>query len=165
MHPSPSRSTSTVFEGAAWEAGLIARVRTPTPKPVPARVVGRPAPRLSLPPAGGFDRPAPPPIHGYPPDIQLLASVSAPPLSGAVTVEPPVAFMPPPALDKGEPPLPEPSPFVPVPDPGRPGPPSNPPLDPPPGTDLPEPTTAWLMAVAMVAMVARRAKRRPDAVR
>lgn len=153
--PNPGSLDLLVFEGA--EAGLI--VRFGAPKAAPPRSPGRPGPHWSLPPGGGIGRPTLPPLHGRTPDTRLLASVTPPPLSGAVTVEPPAPAMPPPTLGNAEPPLPVPTPFVPVPDPGRPGPPLNPPLDPPPEAELPEPATAWLMAAATVALLARRRRR------
>ena len=130
-----------------------------TPQPGRPPFGGPPAPGLSWPPMGWFGSPGVPPLAVHIPDTQLLASVTPPPLSHWTSVQPD------PLLDAGPgDPLPPPvvdlQPFVPQPDPGQPTPPPNPALDPPP-SDVPEPSSAWLLAGAFMALLAQRRRRRP----
>jgi len=131
---------------------------TATPQPSRPPLVGPPAPGISWPPLGWFGSPGVPPLAVHIPDTQLLASVTPPPLSHWTRVDPD------PLLDAGPgdplpPPLVDPTPFVPQPDPGQPTPPPNPALDPPP-SDVPEPSSAWLVAGAFLMLLAQRRKRR-----
>jgi hypothetical protein len=130
--------------------------------PVPARppLGGAPAPGLPSPPMGWFGSPGLPPLAVHIPDTRLLSSVTPPPLSRWTSVPPD------PLLDAGPeapltpPPVVDIEPFVPQPDPGHPVPPPNPTLDPPP-SELPEPSSAWLLAGALLTMLIQRTRRRP----
>jgi hypothetical protein len=114
------------------------------PRPGRTPLAGEPAPGLPWPQTGWLGSPGLPPLSGATPADQLLASSTPPPLSRAITVLPDVADI---------------EPFIPQRDPSQPAAPSNPPLDVPQPADVPEPGSAWLLAGALVALLAQRRKR------
>ena len=154
--PSPGSLDEPVEDGTAGEIGYVGM-----PEEELVELSGEPF-KLVWPAAPGVpDNPRPgrtpiavepasglPPLSGSTPGLRLLASGTAPPLSNGVTVVP-VADMPPPAIVDIEP-------FVPQPDPSHPAQPSNPPLDGQQPADVPEPSSAWLFAGALLALVLRR---------
>lgn len=132
-----------VWHGAEPDpAGTPPRTRTPLNSELPA---GLPWPRTGW--------------YGNP-DAPVLATLSPPPQSGAfpfypvpdVDAQDPVDRTPPPGA-------PDLDPFIPGFNPGQPAAPSNPTLDLPHPSDVPEPATPWLVASALVAMRALRKRR------
>lgn len=123
------------------------------PRPGRRPFGGEPAPRLPWPQTGWLGSASLPPLSATMPGDQLLASSTPPPLSRAITV------LPDPAAPETAPPLADAVPFIPRPDPGQPAPPSNPPLDDQPPAHVPEPASAWLIAGALLALLAQRRKR------
>ena len=126
------------------------------PRPPRTPLAVEPAPGLPWPQTGWFGSAGLPPLSGSTPADQLLASGAPPPLARAITILPesgePVDGTPPPVVVDIDP-------FIPQPDPSQPAPPSNPPLDVPQPADVPEPASAWLLAGALLAMLAQRRKR------
>ena len=119
-----------------------------TPNPVrPSPPLARP-PGFPWPPMGWDDVPGLPAPTGRTPAPPVLTFASPPPLARAIPELP----------EAGTPPS-EPGPFIPQPEPGQPAPP-NPALDLPPPGDVPEPATPWLVAVAALAMLGLRRKKR-----
>lgn len=137
------QSFQPVWHGATpAPAGTPARTRTP--------LQSEPLPGLPWPRTHWFGNP----------DAPILATLSPPPQSGAFPVDPlpnvdaqdPVDRTPPPGA-------PDLDPFIPGFNPGQPATPSNPTLDLPHPSDVPEPATPWLLASALVLMRALRRRR------